>query len=104
LQLNSAFGPGNGGFVKAENGLLILNADNGAWTGAVTVSAGTLRVTNAGALGSNLTSANATVSGSGAALEVAGLTLSESLSLTGSGVSSGGALRSISGTTTISAA
>ncbi|NBT25489.1 MAG: hypothetical protein EBT09_02790, partial [Actinobacteria bacterium] len=75
---------------------LTLSASN-TYTGSTTVSAGTLSVTDAGALGA--ASAGTTVD-SGATLLIdttgaSGITVAEPLTLSGTGVSSGGALRSV---------
>jgi len=69
------------------------------YSGTTNITVGALNITNATALGS--TAAGTTVS-SGAALQLeGGITVSgESLSLAGSGVSSDGALRNMSGTNT----
>ncbi|PTX97044.1 hypothetical protein DB345_07665 [Spartobacteria bacterium LR76] len=76
-------------------GLLVLNGNN-SYTGTVTVSAGTLRIGHANALGS--TAAGTTVS-NGAVLDLNGQAVgAEALSITGTGISSGGALINSSGT------
>ncbi len=76
-------------------GLLVLNGNN-SYTGTVTVSAGTLRIGHANALGS--TAAGTTVS-SGAVLDLNGQAVgAEALSITGTGISSGGALINSSAT------
>ncbi len=70
-------------------GLLVLNGNN-SYTGTVTVSAGTLRIGHANALGS--TTGGTTVS-AGAVLDLNGQTVgAEALTISGSGISSGGAL------------
>ncbi|NHQ61113.1 filamentous hemagglutinin N-terminal domain-containing protein, partial [Chlorobium sp. BLA1] len=80
--------------VKSGAGTLVLSGAN-SYTGATTVSAGALRAINVTALG---TTATGTTVASGAALELAGGIVidSETLSLNGTGISSGGALRNIS--------
>jgi autotransporter-associated beta strand protein len=80
---------------KTTAGTLILSGNN-AYTGATTVSAGVLRVQSDTGLGS--VAAGTTVA-SGAALEMSGGSAVglESLTLNGSGISNGGALRNVSG-------
>jgi autotransporter-associated beta strand protein len=80
---------------KVGNGTVILTRAN-TYDGSTTVSAGALTVSNATALGS--TTGGTTVS-SGAALQLSGGIAigAEALSLTGDGISSGGALRNLSG-------
>jgi autotransporter-associated beta strand protein len=81
-----------------DDGILTLTADNSAFTGAITVAAGILVVTNNKALGS--TSAGTTVRG-GAELELVSsgtpLTISENVTISGAGKPGLGALRNISG-------
>ncbi len=75
----------------------ILRARYASITGSTTVSAGVLNIQNSTALGA--TSGDTTVN-SGAALELQGgiaVGAGESLSLSGTGISSGGALRNVSG-------
>ncbi|RBP44617.1 putative secreted protein with PEP-CTERM sorting signal [Roseimicrobium gellanilyticum] len=82
---------------KAGAGEVILTTAN-SYTGTTTVAAGTLEIRNAGALG---TGSNGTTVLNGATLELSGgLTMSETLNLSGAGVNSGGALRSVSGNNT----
>ena len=90
LILNSAFGSNNGPLSKADNGTLVLNADNGIWAGQLTINAGAVRVTNNGALGisTNTTPSpggNVVVAGGqqGAALQLAGVTIWDQITLTG---------------------
>lgn len=76
-------------------GVLYLGGNN-SFTGAVAVSAGTLRLGHGNALGS--TAGGTTVS-SGAVLDLNGQAVgAEALSVTGTGISSGGALINSSGT------
>jgi len=86
---------GTGTVTQAGSGTLILGSAN-SYSGSTAVNAGILRVTNATGLG---TTAAGTTVASGAALELSGgITIgAESLSLAGSGIASGGALRSVSG-------
>jgi autotransporter-associated beta strand protein len=86
---------GTGQVRKGSTGVLTLSASN-TYSGTTTVDAGTLRITNANALGS--TAAGTTVT-NGAALELSGgLSVgNELLVLYGEGISTNGALRNISG-------
>jgi autotransporter-associated beta strand protein len=94
--INSIIGTTSGTLTKDETGTLILTGAN-TFTGLTSITGGVLNMRNASALG---TTAGATFVSSGAALELqGGLTIgAEALTLNGSGVSSGGALRSVSGT------
>ncbi|MGB8166722.1 MAG: autotransporter-associated beta strand repeat-containing protein, partial [Chthoniobacteraceae bacterium] len=96
LQVNSPFGL-FAGFTKGDNGLLILNADNPSWAGAVSVAAGALRVNNAGALGSNV--GGVTVTAAGGALQLNGVTIVDAVSINGAGINSAGAIQSFAGST-----
>jgi len=80
---------------KLGDGTVVLTGNN-TYTGLTTVSAGVLNIRHNNALGT--TDAGTTVT-SGAALELqGGITIgAEALSLSGTGISSGGALRNISG-------
>lgn len=99
IQVNDGISLGSGNIVKSGSGALWLSANN-SYTGSTTVAAGTLRVLNNGALSS--TSGGTSVN-SGAALELSGnLQAGEAITLAGSGISQGGALRSISGNSTLS--
>lgn len=93
---------GAGGLEKAGAGTLTLSTAN-SYTGATTVSAGVLRVSNATALG---TAAGGTAVASGASLEFSGgLNFgSEALTLAGTGVSGGGAVRNLTTGTVLSGA
>lgn len=97
LTINSPFGLANNGFTKGEAGTLVLNADNGAWSGAINILAGAVRVANNGALG--LSSGATTVpANSGAALQLAGVSISEPLTLNNVGINNAGALEAFTGT------
>ncbi|WP_181011686.1 autotransporter-associated beta strand repeat-containing protein [Bosea psychrotolerans] len=86
---------------KTGTGTLTLGDAGGAsnYTGLTTISQGVLNIQAATALG---TAAAGTVVASGAALELqGGITIaSEALTLNGTGVAGGGALRNVSGTNT----
>jgi autotransporter-associated beta strand protein len=86
---------GTGNLTKSGAGTLTLSGSSN-YSGTTTISVGALRATHANALGS--TAAGTTVT-SGAALELSGgISIgAEALSLSGTGISSGGALRNISG-------
>jgi len=96
--ISSIIATGAGSFTKDGSGTVTLSGAN-TYTGATTVSAGVLNVQNGTGLGT--TAGGVTVT-SGAALELqGGITVgAESLSLAGTGISSGGALRNVSGTNT----
>ncbi|MGZ8174976.1 DUF4347 domain-containing protein, partial [Methylobacter sp.] len=93
---------GNGTLTKTAGGTLTLSGNN-TYTGATTVSLGTLIAGHANALG---TTAGSTSVASGATLQLAnGITLTENLSINGTGASSAGALTVTSaGTATVSGA
>lgn len=86
---------GAGVLNKSDTGTLTLSGNN-TYSGATTISAGTLRLGHANALG---TTAAGTTVNSGGALDLNGLAIgAEGLTLNGTGVSSGGALINSSGT------
>ncbi len=90
---------GTGGLVKTGTGTQTLSGAN-TYSGTTTIDAGAVRISNANALGST---AAGTIVNSGGALELTGgisIPVAETLSLAGSGVSGGGALRNISGSNT----
>jgi len=92
----------SGTLVKSGAGTLILGAAN-TYTGATTVSNGTLNIQNNTALGPVNGGTNSrTVVASGASLELQNnITVTgESLSIAGTGVGTNGALRNVSGTNT----
>ena len=92
---------GGGGITKIGAGTATLSGNN-TYSGATTVSEGALRAAANSALGG--TGSSTTVS-SGAALEFSNnITTAEAMSLSGTGISSGGALRNISGNNTNSGA
>lgn len=84
-----------GTFTKSGAGTLMLSGQN-IYTGLTTISSGVLNIQNSSALGTSTGSTSIT---SGAALEIQGgiNIINESITLNGTGVSSTGALRSISG-------
>jgi autotransporter-associated beta strand protein len=86
---------GTGGLTKEGTGTFILGSAN-SYDGTTNVNAGVLRILNAQALG---TTTGGTVVASGAALEIGGAMIigAEALTLNGSGISNGGALRHITG-------
>jgi fibronectin-binding autotransporter adhesin len=90
-----------GTLIKDGDGYVILNqAGASTYTGATTVSAGTLEIRRATSLG---TSAGGATVASGATLAVSGsITTAETLALSGQGVGSAGALRSLSGANILS--
>ncbi len=89
---------GGGTLNKTTGGTLQLTTAN-TYTGATTVSAGVLRISNGAALGGT---ASGTTVASGAVLELEGsiTTSAESLAINGDGVANGGALRNVSGNNT----
>ena len=100
--ISSIIGTTSGTLTKSGSGTWTLTGAN-TYTGATTISAGVLNIQNATGLGT--TAAGTTVS-SGAALQIQGgiAVGAEALTLNGSGVSSDGALRNISGTNSMSSA
>src|SRR3989441_14347 len=95
-------GSGPGARAQTGTGTPTLSGAN-TYTGATTVSAGVLDVRNNSGLG---TTAGATTVASGAALQVdgTGLSIAEPLTLNGTGVANGGALRNLANGNTWSGA
>ncbi|MBE1290366.1 MAG: autotransporter domain-containing protein [Rhodobacteraceae bacterium] len=90
-----------GNLTKQGSGTLTLSGAN-TCRGVTTINAGILRATHNAALG---TTAGGTVVASGASLEFSGgITTSENITLSGTGVGGGGALRNISGNNVLSGA
>ena len=87
---------GTGAIRQDGAGILVLSGAN-TYTGATTVSNGTMQITHANALGGT---GNGTTVSSGATLALSGniTTTGETLSLSGTGAGGGGALRSLSET------
>lgn len=100
ITINGRVNTTSGTITKDGSGTLVLAADN-LFTGIVTVSAGILRITNNNALGTVGTSANTVVS-TGGTLELAGgITTPETMTISGAGFNSQGAIRSVSGSNTL---
>lgn len=90
---------GSGQLLKEEGGTLILSGTN-TYTGGTNINAGALNIRSAAALGASGTIQVA----SGAALQLENnITLARNVSINGSGQSNTGAIRSLSGSNTISA-
>jgi autotransporter-associated beta strand protein len=83
---------GSGTLSKDGGSTLVLGGVN-VYSGSTSVNGGVLRVSNSSGLGSS----SVTVSGNNTLELVGGVSVGNTLSLSGSGVSSGGALRSVSG-------
>ena len=96
---------GSGGITKDGTGTgnLILSVDNSAgYTGVTTVSAGILKVSNAKALGA--TSGNTVVSGGTVLIDSGAYTITEPFNISGTGLSSNGAIRNLGRQTILSGA
>ena len=95
---NSSGAPVSGGLTKTGSGTMTLSGTN-TYTGVTTVSAGTLAITNNSALG---TTAGGTTVASGATLALSNNISvgAEPTTISGTGVSSAGALSNTSGTNT----
>ena len=91
-----------GTLAKSGAGDVLVSGDN-SYSGATTITGGTLTATSANALGS--TAAGTTVS-AGGALQIQGgiTTAAEDLTIGGTGIASGGALRNVSGDNTYAGA
>ena len=91
-----------GGLIKAGSGTLVLSGPN-SYTGTTTISAGTIRIQNDTALGAGgFNGGTLTNVSDGATLEIDGsLNINEHMHIAGSGVGGNGALRVLSGNSTL---
>jgi autotransporter-associated beta strand protein len=107
LQLNAAFGTTANGFVKADNGIVDINVANGTFTGTTTINAGAIRLSNAAGLGTSVISISPGAAAPGAALQLNGVSIGNTVNLQGTnnvafgGINFGGQLQAVgSGTST----
>jgi autotransporter-associated beta strand protein len=95
---------GGVGIRKTTTGTVVIGSA-GSFTGSVTVSAGTLKITDGGALG-DLASATSVVSGAtlefGKPTIASGINVAEQVTIAGTGIGSVGAIRNSSGANTLS--
>ncbi|MBU6175896.1 MAG: autotransporter-associated beta strand repeat-containing protein, partial [Planctomycetes bacterium] len=97
IDISNAVSLGNGGLDKGGSGTVILQAAN-TFEGQTVIGAGTLEIRNAAALGS--TNAGVNLTGGTLALSGGFTVGAETLTLNGLGLSSGGALRNLTGNNT----
>ena len=96
-QTESRFLTGSGNLAKTGNGTLTISGATNNFTGTVGITNGAVRATASSALGS----ASSVTVQNGASLEYSGgITVGRNLTINGTGISTGGALRSISGNNT----
>jgi len=96
-QTEARFLTGSGNLAKTGNGTLTISGTTNNFTGTVGITNGAIRATASSALGS----ASSVTVQSGAALEYSGgITVTRNATLNGTGISTGGALRNISGDNT----
>lgn len=102
INLESSFGTRTAGLIKNGAGTLLLKG-GGNYNGAVIINTGIVRVQNNSSLGtSTVAETQRTDIKSGAALEIDGsLTTTEFIRVAGTGLSSTGAIRAVSGTTNL---
>ena len=98
-QTESRYLTGSGNLAKTGNGTLTISGTTNNFTGTVGITNGAIRATASSALGQ----ASAITVQSGAALEyTSGINNARALTINGTGISSGGALRNVSGNNTSS--
>ena len=98
-QTESRFLTGSGNLAKTGNGTLTISGTTNNFTGTVGITNGAIRATANSALGS----ASSVTVQSGAALEyTSGINNARNMTINGTGISSGGALRNVSGNNTSS--
>ena len=104
LTLTTAFNNGAASanaLTKNGNGILEINASNASYTGAITINAGAIRVSNAGALGAaanNTTVASFNDNNTGGAVQLNAVSLAELFNISSTGINSGGAIENFAGT------
>ncbi|MBL9133392.1 MAG: hypothetical protein JNG86_19430, partial [Verrucomicrobiaceae bacterium] len=104
MTVNSPFGTAANGFVKGDNGLLDIAVSNVGFTGAVTVNAGAIQLSNSSALDTAVVSVPGVF---GAAINLNNVSVANNLVINSSttnvaagGINFGGQLRGVSGTST----
>lgn len=97
IEVQSRIATSTGTVTKTGNGVLILSGDNN-FSGAMTISGGTVRMTHTAALG---TIAGSTTVSTGGTLEITGgISTTEGITINGAGFNNQGALLSTSGNNT----